>query len=95
MSHSERKSGLTPVSWSVKRLGSGYLICRHVALLLRDVLWFDPWRSHSSVPTRTMVRLPRTAAVKDGAFWGRPKGLSLTVASTAAGLCALGLSAAA
>ena len=48
-----------------------------------------------SVPTGTMVRLPRTVAVKDGPYLGRPKGLSLTAASTAAGLCALGLAAAA
>jgi len=41
------------------------------------ILWFGPWRSHSSVPTRTMVRLPRTAAVKDGPFLGPPEGLVL------------------
>ena len=64
-SRAARRIGLTPVSWSAERLGSG-----HVALLFRDILWFGPWRSHSFVPTRTMVRLPRTAAVKDGPSLG-------------------------
>jgi hypothetical protein len=71
-SRAARRIGLTPVSWSAERLGSG-----HVALLFRDILWFGPWRSHSFVPTRTMVRLPRTAAVKDGPSLGPPEGLVL------------------
>jgi hypothetical protein len=35
-----------------------------------------------------MVRPSRAAAVKDGRLIGRPKGLSLTGKSTAAGWCA-------
>src|SRR5262249_15284937 len=34
-------------------------------------------RSHSSVPTRMMVRPPGAAAVKDGPLWGPPGGLLL------------------
>jgi hypothetical protein len=49
----------------------------HLVLRFRGILWFGPWRSHSSVPTRAMVRLPRTAAVKDGPFLGPPEGLVL------------------
>jgi hypothetical protein len=35
-------------------------------------------------PDRRYVRPPRAAAVNDGPSWGRPKGLSLTAASTVA-----------
>jgi hypothetical protein len=55
--------GLTPVSWSVERLGSGYLIWWHVALPFRDIPWFGPWQSHSSVPTPTMLGLLGAAAI--------------------------------
>ncbi|MGA9012094.1 MAG: EamA family transporter [Acetobacteraceae bacterium] len=55
--------GLTPVSWSVERLGSGFLIWWHVALPFRDIPWFGPWQSHSSVPTRTMLGLLGAAAI--------------------------------
>ena len=56
---------------------SDYLIWRHVALLFRDILWFGPWRSHSSAPTRRMMRPWRAAAVKDGRFLRPPGGLVL------------------
>ena len=49
------------------------------------IVWFGRWRSHSFVLARTMVELARAAGVKDGPARGRPKGLSLTGASTAAG----------
>ena len=40
------ETGLTPVSWSVERLGSGYLMWRHAVLLVGAILWFGPRRSH-------------------------------------------------
>jgi hypothetical protein len=49
-------------------LGSGSLALRHVILRFRGILWFGPRRSHSSVPTRALTRLPRAAAVKDGRY---------------------------
>src|SRR5690242_12648771 len=49
------------------------------------IVWFGRWRSHSFVLARTMVEQARAAAVKDGPARGRPEGLSLTGASTAAG----------
>src|SRR6516164_5184931 len=58
---------------------------------LVGILLFGPRRSHSSIPAGTRVRPSRAAAVKDGPTWGRPKGLSLTAASTAADWCASGL----
>ena len=36
-----------------------------------------PRRSHSSVPTRALTRLPRAVAVKDGRFLRPPEGLVL------------------
>ena len=80
--------GLTPVSWRDESLGSGSLALRHVILRFRGILWFGPRRSHSSVPTRARTRPPRAVAVKDGRSCGRPRGLSLTATSTAAGWCA-------
>jgi hypothetical protein len=61
-------NGLTPVSWRGESLGSGSLALRHVILRFRGILWFGPRRSHSSVPTRALTRLPRAAAVNDGRF---------------------------
>ena len=58
-------------------MGSRYPIRRHLVLLFRDILWFGPRRSHSSVPARTMVRLSRAAAVKDGRILRPPGGLVL------------------
>ncbi len=49
----------------------------HLVLLFRAILWFGPRRSHSSVPTRTMVRPSRAAAVKDGPILRPPGGLVL------------------
>jgi len=47
----------TPVSWSVERLGLGYLIWRHVALLFREILGFDPWRPINAVSTMSDLEL--------------------------------------
>jgi hypothetical protein len=58
-------------------LGSGYLVCRHFALLFGAILLFGPRRSHSSIPACTNVRPSRAAAVKDGPTWGPPGGLVL------------------
>ena len=58
-------------------LGSGSLALRHVVLRFRGGLWFGPRRSHSSVPTRALTRLPRAVAVKDGRFLRPPEGLVL------------------
>ena len=60
----------------VESCGLGISIAVGVSscLQFRDILWFDPWRSHSSVPTRTMVRPSRAAAVKDGPILGPPEG---------------------
>src|ERR1700738_4202819 len=69
--------GLTPVSWRDESLGSGSLGLRHVVLRFRGILWFGPRRSHSSVPTRALTRLPRAVAVKDGRFLRPPEGLVL------------------
>ena len=41
-------------------------------------------------PDPHIVRPSRAAAVKDGPFWGRPEGVSLTVVSTTAGWSASG-----
>src|ERR1700732_5526530 len=72
-----RRPGLTPVSWRDESLGSGSLGLRHVVLRFRGILWFGPRRSHSSVPTRALTRLPRAVAVKDGRFLRPPEGLVL------------------
>jgi hypothetical protein len=58
-------------------LGSGSLALRHVILRFGGILWFGPRRTHSSVPTRALTRLPRAVAVKDGRFLRPPKGLVL------------------
>ena len=58
-------------------MGSGSLTLRHVVLRFRGILWFGPGRSHSSVPTRALTRLPRAVAVKDGRFLRPPEGLVL------------------
>ena len=71
--------GLTPVSWRDESLGSGSLALRHV-ILLSSRSWHSlvrPRRSHSSVPTRALTRLPRAVAVKDGRFLRPPEGLVL------------------
>ena len=70
-------TGPAPVWWRVEGLGLGYRPRCHFVLLFRVILWFGPRRSHSSAPTRTMVRLSRAAAVKDGPFLGPPEGLVL------------------
>src|SRR6202048_4141349 len=56
--------GLTPVSWRDESLGSGSLGLRHVVLRFRGILWFGLRRSHSSVPTRALTRLPRAVGGK-------------------------------
>src|ERR1700749_1104879 len=73
----EHWPGPAPVWWRVEGLGLGYRPRCHFVLLFRVILWFGPRRSHSSAPTRTMVRLSRAAAVKDGPFLGPPGGLVL------------------
>jgi hypothetical protein len=70
-------TGLTPVSWRGESLGSGSLALRHVVPRSRGIFWFGPRRSHSSVPTRALTRLPRAAAVKDGRLLRPPAGLVL------------------
>ena len=75
--HTSLSTGLTPVSWSDESLGSGSLALRHVVLRFRGILWFDPRRSYSSVPTRALTRLPRAVAVKDGRLLRPPEGLVL------------------
>ena len=69
--------GLTPVSWRDESLGSGSLL--YVMLSSGFVAFFGsaPRRSHSSVPTRALTRLPRAVAVKDGRFLWPPEGLVL------------------
>ena len=58
-------------------MGLGSPALRHVVLRFCGILWFGPRRSHSSVPTRALTRLPRAAAVKDGRFLRPPEGLVL------------------
>jgi len=58
-------------------LGSGSLALRHVIPPVAGILWFGPRRSHSSVPTRALTRLPRAVAVKDGRFLQPPERLVL------------------
>src|SRR5215467_5420050 len=71
------RNGLTPVSWRDESLGSRSLALRHVVLRFGGILWFGPRRSHSSVPTRALMRLPRAVAVKDGRVRRPPEGLVL------------------
>src|SRR5215469_1024502 len=69
--------GLTPVSWRDESFGirlCGFTSCYPP---VPGILWFGRRRSHSSVPTRALTRLPRAVAVKDGRFLGPPEGLVL------------------
>jgi hypothetical protein len=58
------------------------------------ILWFDPRREHSSVPTAQISQPPRGGPVKAGrVFRGHPKGSALIGPSTAASLIGSGLKA--
>ena len=62
--------------------------------LLGPILWFDPRREHSSVPTAGIPQPPRAGPVKAGrVFRGHPQGLALIGPSTVASLIGSGLKA--
>ena len=52
----------------------------------RIILWFDPRREHSSVPTASLAAAARTACQGWPRLRGHPKGLALIGRSTAARL---------
>ena len=58
-------------------MGLGSVVLRHVILRFLAFFGSAPRRSHSSVPTRALTRLPRAVAVKDGRFLRPPERLVL------------------
>ena len=86
--------GLTPVSWRVEGLGSGYADCDGILSSCFET-FFGSAPGGAILPSRPARWCGRRAQRRSrtAPSWGRPKGLSLTAASTAAGWCASGSTA--